>query len=237
MKTKIKKIFTRKNFIWIALLLIIIVSLIMLFINFNKDKYIINKHDMYYYIMDVKFELQGKIKLDRNKEITQLTVDDDSFDLSSAPLYYKDDARTLFPKNMNVIFPTTGKQKKANYYTTVYNEVGDLFLKDRSYHKLISNAIMYDGKDLYYLIDKCTVSFDDKKIELNPMSYVIVDVLNDAIYIYNYDKDEILHFTNSKSNVIISTENYSINATLDILYYNGGSRLLIRNVDQLSNIK
>ena len=237
MKIKIKKIFTKKNSIWIALLLIVVISLIMFFLNLNKDKYIINKHDMYYYIMDVKFDLKGKIELNRDKEITQLTIDDESFVLSSAPLYYKDEVKTLFPKNMSVIFPLTGKQKKANYYTTIYNEVGELFLKDRNYNKLINNAIMYDGKDLYYLVDKSFVSFDDKKIELNPMSYVIVDVLNDSIYIYNYDKDEILHFTNSKSNVIISTENYSINATLDVLNYNGGSRLLIRNVDQLSNIK
>ena len=96
---------------------------------------------------------------------------------------------------------------------------------------------MYDGKDLYYFIDKTTVTFDDKKLVLNPMSYILVDVLNDALYVYDYDKDEILYFTNLSSNVIISTDNYKINATLDILYYGDGSRLLIRDVDQLSNIK
>ena len=55
---------------------------------------------MYYFTLDVRFDLTGKIKLNKDKEITQLITGDDSVSLTSAPLYYKDELKTIFPKNM-----------------------------------------------------------------------------------------------------------------------------------------
>ena len=189
-------------------------------------------------MLGVKFDLNGSIKFDKNGDITQLSVDnEEKAYLDTTPMYYKDELKSIFPKTVSIVFPISGKQYKVNYYATVYNEIGDIFLKDGGYKKVVKDAVIYDGKDIYYFFDRCTVTFDEHKFELNPMSYIVVDTINDSIYIYDYDKDKIFNFTNSKSDVIISTDSYKINATLDLYYYDKSSRLLIRNVNQLSNIK
>ena len=238
MKIKLKKIFKKKIFMWCAILLILAISFIVAIIHKNANTVVIKKHDLYFYTLDVKFEYKGDIKIDKNNEITQLTVDSgENLYLDSTPIYFKDEIRTIFPKNMSIIFPISGQQHKVNFYAYIYNEVGELFLKDRNFKKIVKDAILYDGKDIYYLIDKSTITFNEQTIELSPMSYIMVDVINDVIYIYDYDKDEMFSFTNLITDVIISTDMYKVNATLDLFYYNDTSRLLIRNVAQLSNLK
>lgn len=238
MKTKLRKIFSKKNLVWLILLLIIIVSVVLLTMVSSTKKIVIKRHDLYYYLLDVRFDLKGKITMNQDNDITQLSVEgEESVYLESSPVYYKDEPKTIFPKNMNIVFPISGKQYKANYYSTIHKEVEDVILTDRNFEKVVVNAIMYDGGDTYYLLDKSVVTFNNETFELGPMSYIVVDVINDSLYIYDYDKDEIFSFTNLTSNVIISTDMYKINATLDLFYFGESSRLLIRNIDALSNIK
>ena len=238
MMIKLKKNLKNKIIIWGSLIFILIISLIVFLIHKNANRVVIKKHDLYFYVLDVKFEYKGDIKIDKDDEITQLTVNsDENIYLDSTPIYFKDEIKTIFPKNMNITYPISGQQHKINFYSYIYNEVGELFLKDRSFKKIVKDAILYDGKDIYYLIDKSTITFNDEKIELSPMSYIMVDVINDVMYIYDYDKDKIFSFTNLESDVIISTDIYKVNATLDLFYYNDSSRLLIRNINQLSNLK
>ena len=237
MKKKMTDFF-KKNYIWLILLLILIIVAILFAFRENIDKVIIKDHDLHQYTDGIRLEYTGEIMIDKETdEITQLSVKDLVMELGSDPIYYEDESKVLFPKNMAVIFPMHGSQYKVNYYTTVYRDLEDIFIDDRSLNRTVKNAIIYDGGDIYLLVDKSTVTIGEKKIEVSPLSLVVANTQNKVAYVYNYEKDEFSEFLDLKDEVIISTDSYKVNASLDLMYYNGKSRLFIKSIDKLKNIE
>lgn len=236
MKTKIINFF-KKNYLWFVILLVLIIVAIFFSFRKNIDEVVIKEHDLYQYLNGIKIEYTGEIIIDKEDKITQLNTKDIVIELDSNPIYYADEAKSLFPKNMAVIFPTQGTQYKINYYSTVYNEVGDIYIKDRSYNEIISNAILYDGANIYYLIESSTVTFGENSIKLDALSSITVDPQNQYVGIYNYDNDEYTEYFDVVDEVIVSTDKYKVNASLDLMYYNGKSRLMIKMVDKLNNLE
>lgn len=238
MKNKIKSFFTKKNIVWIVLILIFIIVAFFFIFRKNMDKVVIKDHDLYQYLNGIKVEYTGTIEIDKETEdITQLNFKDVSIDLDTTPIYFKDSAKTLFPKNMGVMFPTQGTQYKINYYSTIYRELEEIYVKDGSINRVLSNAIIYDGADIYYLVDESKIAFKDEEIILKPMSYIIVDTYNQMVQVYDYDKDNFTVYENIDSEVLISTDKYRVNASLDLMYYNDKSRLFIKKIEMLSNLK
>ena len=115
MKKKIAK-FIKKNYIWLILLLILLIVAIIFAFRGNIDKVIIKDHNLYQYTDGIKLEYTGEIMIDKeNDEITQLSVKDVVMELGTDPIYYEDEMKVLFPKNMAVMFPLHGSQYKVNY--------------------------------------------------------------------------------------------------------------------------
>lgn len=227
----------KKNYIWFILLLILIIVAILFAFRGNIDKVVIKDHDLYQYTDGIKLEYTGEIMIDKETdEITQLSVKDMVMELGTDPIYYADESKVLFPKNMAIIFPMNGSQYKVNYYTTVYRELEDIYIEDRSLNRTVSNAIIYDGGDIYLLVDKSTVTIGEEKIEVSPLSLVVANTQNKVAYVYNYESDEFKEFTELKDEVIISTGSYKVNASLDLMYYNDKSRLFIKSIDKLKNL-
>ena len=236
MKTKIIKFF-KKYYLWFVILLVLIIVAIFFSFRKNIDEVVIKEHDLYQYLNGIKIEYTGEIIIDKDDKITQLNTKDIEVELDSNPIYYADEAKSLFPKNMAVVFPTQGSQYKINYYSTVYNEVGDVYIKDRSYKEIISNAILYDGSNIYFIIEPSTITFGDKSIKLEALSSITVDPQNQYVGIYDYDKEEYTEYFDVVDEVIVATDKYKVNASLDLMYYNGKSRLLIKMVDKLKNLE
>ena len=237
MKKKIAK-FIKKNYIWLILLLILLIVAILFAFRGNIDKVIIKDHNLYQYTDGIKLEYTGEIMIDKETdEITQLSVKDVVMELGTDPIYYEDEMKVLFPKNMAVMFPLHGSQYKVNYYTTVYRDLDDIYIEDRSLKRTLKDAIIYDGGDIYLVIDKSTVTIGKEKIEVSPLSLVVANTQNKVAYVYNYDKEELTEFKDLKDEVIISTDSYKVNASLDLMYYNEKSRLFIKSIDKLKNLE
>lgn len=237
MKT-IKQIFSKKNIKWFALLLIIIIVIILLFFRRNVDQVKIENHDLYQYFNGIKVEYTGSIKINKEtNNITKITFKDETVDLDSTPLYYKDEEKAIFPKTMSVIYPHLGTQYKVNYFSTIYRDLEDIYVQDGPLNKVISNAVFYDGRDLYFLGCDATVTYGNESYELKAMSYIIVDTYNSVLQIYDKEKDEFKIIENMTDEVIISNSKIKVNATLDLMYYNDKSRLLLKKIDILSNLE
>lgn len=230
--------FFKKNYIWLILLLILLIVAILFAFRGNIDKVVIKDHNLYQYTDGIKLEYTGEIMIDKETdEITQLSVKDIVMELGTDPIYYEDEMKVLFPKNMAVVFPLHGTQYKVNYYTTVYRDIDDIYIEDRSLKRTIKDAIIYDGGDIYLVVDKSTVTIGKEKIEVSPLSLVVANTQNKVAYVYNYDKDEFKEFKDLKDEVIISTDSYKVNASLDLMYYNEKSRLFIKSIDKLKNLE
>lgn len=237
MKKKIASFF-KKNYIWLILLLILMIVAILFAFRSSIDKVVIKDHNLYQYTDGIKLEYTGEIMIDKETdEITQLSVKDVVMELGTDPIYYEDEMKVLFPKNMSVIFPLHGSQYKVNYYTTVYRDLDDIYIEDRSLKRTLKDSIIYDGGDIYLLVDKSVVTIGKEKIEVSPLSLVVANTQNKVAYVYNYDKEELIEFTDLKDEVIISTDSYKVNASLDLMHYNEKSRLFIKSIDKLKNLE
>lgn len=230
------KIFNKKNIKWFALVLLLIIIILIFLLRKKVDEVVIENHNLYQYLNGVKVSYTGKIKINKDEnKIIKLSFKDINIDLDTTPIYYKDTKKVLFPKNMAVIYPILGEQYKINYYSNVYSDSNFIYVKDGSLKKNLVNSLIYDGDDIYFFIDNVVVSFDDKSYEVGPLSYIIVDTLNGILNIYNMDSDSYNSF-NVSSDVIISTNDYKVNASLDYIYYNNKTRLLIKDVNKLGNL-
>lgn len=235
----VKKIFNKKNIKWFAVILLIIVVILFFVLRKKTDEFVVEDHDLYQYLTGIKVEYTGSIKMNKsdNDKITMINFKDDvTVDLDSTPIYYKDENKVLFPKNMAVLKPTEGTQFKINYYSTLEKEKTGIYVKDRDLHKYLVNAVLYDGRDIYFFIDKVKVSIGDDSYDLDPLSYIVVDEYNKIVYLYNKTTDKMITIDGNEDEVIISTKNYKINASLDVMYYNKKSKLLIKDISVLKNL-
>ena len=236
--SKLKKIIFRwTNIKWLVLLLIIVI--VILFFRFRKkvNEYNLENHSMYQYFTGFKIDYEGSVKLDKKEDrITQITFGDDVVNLNSTPLYYADSETVIFPNAMSVVKPTEGRQFKINYYSLFYKDLDYYSIKDGNYNSKMTNAVIYDGSDLYFFVEDVNVSINGKNITLGAMSYIVVDTFNKSVEVYDYVNDDCKVYSDVVDDVIISNNSYKLNASLDLMYYNDKSRLLIKAIDKLKHL-
>ena len=109
------------------------------------------------------------------------------------------------------------------------------FLNIRNLNKYYDHAFYYDGKNMYFFIDKVTLIVGDRKIELSPLSYVNASYMS---YVEYYDREndiaEVIEITNEK--VIVSNDYMSIEVANDKVIYQDGFSLLTGDFGVLTKI-
>ena len=87
-------------------------------------------------------------------------------------------------------------------------------IKTIDYEQEVSNFILFDGYDLYFFPEASILDIDGERINLSPMSYVIVNNNNSLEY---YDKETdkytIKNITNEK--IYVSNNAYKISLNED----------------------
>ena len=103
------------------------------------------------------------------------------------------------------------------------------------YHGKLNHYFLYDGKDLYFFIEKVTLKVNNDSVELSPYSYVIARYNN---YISYYDKASDTYKTIDVGNSGITVENefYKILVDKDIIDYNGENVILASDFSNLITI-
>lgn len=236
---KVKR-FIKKHikFLFLILLIIVVIICYTIFTR-KKDTMIIEKHDLYQYDNTVKSVYKGKIRIDKeSKKITKLSFEQYKVNLDSNPLYYSDLKKAIFPSNMLIAYPKLGTQYKINYFTQIYIEDGETYLEYANKKIKIVNTIIFDGNDLYFITERCNVIFGKNNISVNPLSYVLIDTYNNKVNIYDYKNDKVTIYDNkNKDEVIITNKDIKVNGTNDLMYYQDKSKLFIKDVSVLNNLK
>ena len=200
--------------------------------NLKKYQDIVN-NEFYQYFGGQRVEYTGVTKISKKGEITLISTKDSNIQLDSTPIYYKNEEnKALFPEAMLEITPLdNGKTTKINKFTNIIKEDESIYLEGKDEKKQVSNGFIYDGKDLYFFIEKTKIVIGDEEYEISPLSYVITTYKN-GVEIYNYEKDEY-KVIETEEDVVAQTDSYIINTSIDILKANGKEQLLLKNVDAL----
>ena len=88
---------------------------------------------------------------------------------------------------------------------------------------------------MYFFIQNTVLTVDGTNYEIPPLSYVIVSYQN-SVEIYNKQQDTYEIIPSTSTNVTASTDQYSINLSLDSMKYGEKEQLLLKRVDTLKSI-
>ncbi len=220
-----------------VIVIFIIVLLLMKNVKEELENYTVKDANLYQYFREIRRDYNTTLTISNEKEITELKINDETVELDSTPFYYQDEKKVLFPQQMSVIFPLANSlQKKIPYFTELDGTEMVSFLKNSNLEYQLFNAFLFDGNDMYFFPDGITIKFMDREISLSPYSYVIVNFNQEVIY-YNYEMDIADVVENVTGDVLAVGDGYNINLSIDAVIYGEKSRLLLKNLEYLDNLK
>lgn len=221
----------------IAALILIIVIVVIIIGNLNSTT--TEKHDFYQWYSGQKVEYKGQLTFTRKEGLTELKATDRKVTLDSTPVYYADENdKVIFPEDMAIVYPNNnGMMYRINHFADIIEENGSIYLETNLATKTnktnLEKAFLYDGQDLYFFLERTTITVNGTNYEVSPLSYAIVRYKQN-VEIYNYEKDEyqVIDTTETQEAKVV-TDTYTINMSVDSLQTAEKDQLLIRGLSYL----
>ena len=221
----------------IAALILIIVIVIIIIGSLNTTT--TENHDFYQWYSGQKVEYKGQLTFTRKEGLTELKATDRKVTLDSTPVYYADENnKVIFPEDMAIVYPNNnGMMYRINHFADITEEDGTIYLETNLATKTnktkLEKAFLYDGQDLYFFLERTTITVNGTNYEVSPLSYVIVRY-KQSVEIYNYEKDEyqVIDTTETQDAKVV-TDTYTINMSVDSLQTAEKEQLLIKGLSYL----
>lgn len=221
----------------IAALILIIVIVVIIIGNLNSTT--TENHDFYQWYSGQKVEYKGQLTFTRKEGLTELKATDRKVTLDSTPVYYADENdKVIFPEDMAIVYQNNnGMMYRINHFADIIEENGSIYLETNLATKTnktkLEKAFLYDGQDLYFFLERTTITVNGTNYEVSPLSYAIVRY-KQSVEIYNYEKDEyqVIDTTETQDAKVV-TDTYTINMSVDSLQTAEKEQLLIKGLSYL----
>lgn len=128
-----------------------------------------------------------------------------------------------------------------NNFADITEESGQIYLETNSATKTnktkLEKAFLYDGQDLYFFLERTSITVNGTTYEVSPLSYAIVRY-KQSVEIYNYEKDEyqVIDTTEAQDAKVV-TDTYTINMSVDSLQTAEKEQLLIKGLSYLQEFE
>lgn len=226
-----------KLIIPLTLMIVLFIAFLIYYKVMISDTYTKNENiDVYQYFYGKKFEYNLTVSKNRKDVIVGITPQDLEVNYDSTPIYYQEQDIIILPKDMSVVMPTLSCAEylsKEYSYITYKNNIYNLTTD--KYNKQLNHYFLYDGANLYFFIEPVTLTINDEKIELSPLSYVIA-VYNNSISYYDKKTDNFKIIETTDNSATVGNEYYSINISKDSLNYQGTNVILTSSIENLNTI-
>lgn len=221
----------------IAALIVIIVIVIIIIGSLNSTT--VESHDFYQWYSGQRVEYKGELTFTRKEGLTELKATDRKVTLDSTPVYYADEnGKVILPEDMAVVYPNNnGMMYRINHFADITEENGEIYLETNLATKTnktkLEKAFLYDGQDLYFFLERTSITVNGTTYEVSPLSYAIVRY-KQSVEIYNYEKDEYQVIdTKETQDAKVVTDTYTINMSVDSLQTSEKEQLLIKGLSYL----
>ena len=225
-----------KLIIPIALMVVLFIAALVYYLvlvnnNYTKDE----TKKVFQNFYGKGYEYSLIISKNRRNEIVKITPKDIEVNYDSTPVYYKEEDVVIFPEDMSVVMPTLNcAEYLSKGYSYITYKNGIYNLTTEKYNNKLNHYFLYDGKDLYFFIEPVTLTVNNEKIKLSPLSYVIANYNKSITY---YDKKtnttKVIETTN---NAKVENDYYKINISKDDLDYQGMEIILTSAIENLNTI-
>lgn len=227
----------RYNILIPAFLLIVLLIAILLYSKeYKNNRYAkVEEVNVYQYFSGIKMEYVANISRNRKNVILEYENKEFAVSLDSTPVYIKDKANVIFPKEMSMVFPLENREYQVNALAEVYSENDLYYLNIRNLNNIYDHVFFYDGDNLYFFIDNVTLVIGNQTIELSPMSYVSASYKNFVEY-YDYVSDSYGMIDITDEEVIVKNDYMTINVVGDEIIYKNSFSLLTKDFSFLEKI-
>lgn len=225
----------KKFSVVVVLSVLICIGLSIIFLD-NINSYTFKK-DASYYINGTEYKIGkgSKVKIDSDENVTLMLGNKEQIKANSLPAFFNDDQIVIMNK-MIYYYPSFDnkfeKYKLSSFVNVEYNFDTDFvtFSKNNT-SKENQNGFLYDGHNTYVFLENMTIYFNDKKINVSPLSYAIVEY-NNWVQIFDY-KTKVYTFENIIGHATGKSKGYTIDLTYSTINYNGNESLMPCNTDLL----
>ena len=236
-KKKVNKVFIVSLILIITIILGIII-IAKYYTSLNSITY--ENYELYQYFSGLKVEYNGKATIKHNDSITNIESEGKKVNVGDIPIYFQNiDNECLLPETMELVFPSIkNKSYKVNYFSKIIYDNTDgeesSFLSYNNKKTFIDKSFLYNGDDLYFFPYSTKVLIDGKSYMLSPLSYIIVNYKG-MIEMYDKENDKYTIIDEHNDDAIAYIDEYKIDLSTDMIMYKDENRLLIKNLDKLSN--
>ncbi len=214
---KIKDFCYREYKVLIPVMVVVMLLIVLLFFykEYQYDNYR-NKKDIpvFQYFAGLKTEYTAQVTYNLKDSIVDIKAKDAKIEYDGTPIYYKDEQKVLFPKEMTIIFPLReASQYKLYKYATYYKEDNLHFIKNNTDIGEYSFFFLYDGKGVFFFPYEVELKQNNKLIKkLSPMS--TVSVVGGATLTYHDFESDTADFKEIEGDTItVTSDNMLVNLT------------------------
>ena len=216
---------------------VLLVTLLFLYREYKYDN-TKNKKDfsVYQYYGGMKVEYTATLTYNLKESIVGLSAKDKKIEFDSTPVYFVEQEKILFPKEMTIVFPMRdASQYKLYKYATYYKEDDMHFIKNNTDVGVYDYFFLYDGKDVFFFPDETTLKINDKDYKkLGSKSYVsVVGGLTLVYYDTATETSEFIELNGRNVSVV----NSNINVNISERYFTSfGNKILLFTPDNLNPV-
>jgi len=227
-----------KILIPIMVVFVLLVAMYFLYKEYKYDNYR-NKQEVavFQYFGSAKVEYNAVITYNLKKAIVDISSTKNKINYDATPIYYKDENKVIFPKEMLIAFPLRGgSQYKLYDYSTYEKKDEENFITTGYDTNKYEYFFLYDGKGIYFFPESVTLNIDDTEYTtLGSMSFIKIVGGNTMTY---YDKEndtgKFLEIAGKK--ITVSSENINVNLSEEY-FMSLSSRILLAEPSYLNRVK
>jgi len=236
--SKIIKFFKDKYKILIPIMVafVLVITLYFLYREYQYDN-TRNKQEelVYQYFGGDRVEYTAILTYNLKNSIIDIEAKDKKVRYDSTPVYYQDEDKVLFPRQMTIVFPYKKAQYKLYKYATYYVDENVHFIKNNIDVGNYNYFFLYDGKNMFFFPDEVTIKLGGKDYKkLGAGSYV--SVVGGLTLIY-YDTATGTSDTVELEKNAVSVYNDFIDLNISEKYYMSlGSKILLITPENLNPV-
>ena len=225
MKIDLKQINRKDLVLPLAIMAALLTAIFAVVMFLGRAERITVKEPLYQYIFAERDEYPAGITMKKNKDSVIVNNGVQTVESSGVPYYYQGQDKLILSDNFLYLDRSGEIRGRAPYFTTVTEE-GGRFLLEGNVQADLGGGMLHDGKDTYIFLEKATVTYNGKTMEIGPMSTVVC-FQGESILIYNYGSDAVYEELGADGASVMMENGINVDVVNDIYYKANGTKHLL----------
>ncbi len=233
--------FIKKKYKILIPIMVIFVLLIAMYFLYKEYKYDYYRKketvSVYQYFGGNLYEYDAIINYNLKNVVVDISSTKDKINYDSTPIYFKDEEKIIFPKEMTIAFPLRGGSQFKLYNFSIYERINnENYITTGTDKSKYEFFFLFDGKGTYFFPEPVTLKIDEKEYtNLGSMSYIKIVGTSTMTY-YDKENNQVEYLEIEGKKITVSSENINVNLS-DQSFKSLSSDILLAGPSYLNSIK